>query len=894
MAGNLHERAFGALAAFSLRRPKLLLAITLVVIVAMGALIPGLGISTSRYGLVSDDEPHQVRMYKFFERFGTPDTPVVVVSGGAPDDRRRVVDRLSSRLEGLPALHGRVLGRTGPADAAELLLLQRPDALVELTRQAPGVDLPATLEGGLPAWFGLLADNLEAGLEGEGAAVAPEDAAKGLQGLAGIARALDLHLAGGDPLADLAIGEASGRADLDERGYLITADRQHHVITLFPALASDEIAQLRPLVEETRRIRDEVLQGAPAGVEARLTGLPAIAVDENDLLADGLLRSSAASALGILALCLLLLRSLRQTILALMPLFGGTVISLGIVRLLYADLNLITSGFVSVLLGLGIDFSVHVLNRVNEERRGGAAVGPAIHAAVVRTGPGILSGAAITAVAFLTTTITDFTAYGELGVITAIGLAVIVAATLIAFPALLARTTRSRARISPEAPGIARLPSLLRRARVVLVVLALAGAVAGAAALPRIGFSSRTFDFLPKSTESARGLAALEYDPTMSPMYANLSAEGVEPAREMAARLRALPEVAGVQTATDLLPPLDDARLAALRQGLAAFPREPDLAVLAARRSAPGDLLPAVGRIVDALDEVRFALRGAGQPTAAVDDALDAFGALKKRLAAAGDDERARLAAIEPALADLLRRALGTARAVAARGRYEPRDLPELLRRRYVAKDGQALALYVIPAGDFWDAEVAARFAAAVEALDPEASGLAINTHVHEAMILRGFRRAAGLAAGLILLLLVIDFRGLRSALLALVPTVLGWLWMLGAMAAIGLPFNVANIVCLPLVLGIGTAFGVHLMHRWEESAQRGGGVADLDDMVRGTGSAVIISALTTMVGFAALMLGKYGAMITFGLAMVLGIASCLIAAVVALPALLVLLGRAR
>ena len=121
----------------------------------------------------------------------------------------------------------------------------------------------------------------------------------------------------------------------------------------------------------------------------------------------------------------------------------------------------------------------------------------------------------------------------------------------------------------------------------------------------------------------------------------------------------------------------------------------------------------------------------------------------------------------------------------------------------------------------------------------------------------------------------------------------IGWLWMVGLMAAVGIPFNVANIVCLPLVLGIGTAFGVHLMHRAEESAKIHG-IASLDDLLRGTGSAVIISALTTMVGFAALMLGKHGAMLSLGLSMVIGIATCLAASILVLPALLLLLKRAR
>jgi len=895
MAGTFHERAFGALAAFSLRYPRLLLGVTLGLILAAALLIPGLGISTSRYGLVADDEPYQARLLDFFERFGTPDAPVLVLSGGTPDQQRQLVDRLVARLGELPELQGRVLARPGASEVAEVLFLQRPDALQRLSAQLPpGTDLPLLLESGLPAWFGALADQLEAGLEGDESAepVAPEQVAEGLRGLAGAADLFSNYLSG---TADLgALGEPQQRPDLDERGYLQTADGAHRVITLFPEFSSGEVDEFRPAVEKIRLLRDEVLADAPPGLSASLTGIPALAVDENDVLRRGLLVSSAASALGILALCLLLFRSVRQTILAVVPLFGGTLLALGCVRLLYGGLNLVTSGFVSVLLGLGIDFSVHVLARVNEERRGGAAVHAAIHAAVVRTGPGILSGATITAVAFLATIFTDFTAYSELGVITAVGLAVIVVATLVAFPALLARTTRGTARISPEIPGIARLPGVIRRARVPLLVLALLTGLAGALALPRIAFSSRTFDFLPTDTESASVLTALEFDPTMGPMSANVIAPDIESARDMAAKLRTLDVVASVQSPTDLLPPLSPELLATLRAGFRALPRAPDFAALAARELEPSQLLPPITRIVDALDEVRFALKQAGQPTEAADAAHAAYSALKQRLGELSEPERARLLAIEPALAGLLGRAYRVGHAVAQRGHYDPSDLPELFRRRYVAKDGANLALFVVPAGNFWDGAVATRFRQQVEAVDPQVSGLAIHSYIHELMIVGGFRSAAGLAAGLILLLLILDFRGLRPALLAVVPTLFGWLWMLGLMAVLQIPFNIANIVCLPLVLGIGTAFGVHLMHRAEESARQHGGVADLDELLRGTGSAVIISALTTMVGFAALLLGKHGAMITFGLAMVLGIAGCLLASLLVLPALLVLFKRAR
>ncbi|MCA9658555.1 MAG: MMPL family transporter [Myxococcales bacterium] len=899
MASTIHERVFGALASLSLRHPRQLLILTGILIVAAGALIPTLSVSTSRYGLVADDEPHQARMYRFFDRFGTPDAPAMVISGGTPEQRQAVVRELTDELDELPELHGRLMGRTGPADAAEVLLLQRPDVLAQAAGQLPpGIDVKATVEGGLPAWVGALAAQLSAGLDGE-AVASPEQMAQAFDGMAGIAATFETVIDGGDPLADLEIGDQIDRQDLDSKGYLVTADGKNHVITMFPALATDDTKALRPLIEGIRARRDEVLKDAPEGIEARLTGLPALTVDEDDLLKISLLMTSGASALGIMLLCLILFRSLRQTILALMPLFGGTVLSLGVVKLLYGGLNLITASFISVLLGLGIDFSVHVLSRINEERRSGAGVGESIRRAVVYTGPGILSAALITAVAFLTTTTTEFTAYSQLGVITAIGLAVIVAATLIAFPALLSQTTKAAATVSPEAPGVAYLPGFIRRLRLPLIVLGIVAGVGGAIALPHIRFASRTFDFMPTDTESVAALDILEHDPTMSPMYANLSAEGVEEARAMTAKLRALDSVAGVQTATDMLPPLTDERLADLRKGLALLGSGDgaiDFDALAARKTTPSDLIPKVGEVVDLLDEVRFAAAQGGQPTEGIDKAIAAFKSLKARLEAAKDDDaaKARLAAIEGQVADLLKRAVTTAKAVAERGHYAPEDLPELLRRRFVSKDGEALAIYAVPAGDFWQASVAERFTADVEAVDPEASGLAINTHLHELMIISGFRRAAGIAAGLILLLLIIDFRGIRNAALALVPTLIGWLWMIAVMALVDLPFNVSNIVCLPLVLGVGTAFGVHLMHRAEESGRDNGGVAKLDDLLRGTGSAVIISALTTMVGFGALILGRHGAMFSLGLTMVIGIGTCLLASILILPALLHLLKRAR
>ncbi len=902
---SVRERWFAALAELGLQRPGVLIGLVVVMMVVSGLIVPKLGVSTSRTGMVSEEDPQQARWMDFYERFGRPESAVFLVEGGDASQRREVVTKLQALLVAEPGLEGRVLAHIDAQTVAPLLLLQQPGALAEFRRQLPpGADLSALITGGLPAWLSALEKQIYAQLDGAeatagnpgAAAPSPEQVDEGLSRLAMLARVLDAVLAGDDPMAQLAAADSeqlAGQVGLDERGYLTTADGQAHLITVFPELPSDEGVEMAPVVERLRALRDEVLASAPEGITADLTGMPALSTDELTVLESGLASSSVSTTLGIAILCLLLFRSFRQMIVALIPLAPGVLATLAVVVLLYGGLNLVTSCFVAVLLGLGIDFSVHAIARYNEELRGGLTPADAIRAAMVRTGPSVLTGAVVTSAAFLTSATTDFTAFAELGIITSIGLMLVVMATFALLPALLRRKPGA-VRVAPELWGLAALPGVLRRLRWPLTIIGVSGAVAGALALPGIEFNPRYFDFLPRTQESTRALDRLESDPLASPVFANLRAESVEQARQMTQKLRALPSVAGVQTPSDLLPPLNDDTLAQLRAGFAGVPA-PDFEALARRSTTAAQLAAAAGGVVDALDESRLAMTQAALPTEAMDQTIAAFKALRDRAKSLDEAGRARLSHLEADAAQILQPAWETAQAVAERGHYVPGDLPPLFARRYWSRDGQLVALYVVPSGEFWEHDVAEQFRQDVVAIDPEASGLA-TVHVrHGEIVVEGFRRAAVLAAGLVLLILTIDFRSVKDAALALVPTAVGWLWMAGLMAVIGLRFDVANVVSMPLVLGIGIAFGVHMLHRCREVEEHDEPLdGRLETVVRGTGGAIAVAALTTIIGFAGLTVSAHGGMTSFGSLMMLGIGSCLLATVLVLPSLLLLLGRVR
>jgi hypothetical protein len=253
--------------------------------------------------------------------------------------------------------------------------------------------------------------------------------------------------------------------------------------------------------------------------------------------------------------------------------------------------------------------------------------------------------------------------------------------------------------VQKEPPGFRALTAFVSRFRVPLLVLGVLGGVAGGdrAAADRLQLALLR---LPAaSTESAQALTLLEADPLMSPVYANVSAPDVETARAMASQLRALPEVGGVQTATDLLPVLDAPRLAALRSGLAALAGAglrqaggaADHAGAAGaegqgdrRRARRGPLRDGAGRAADRRHRRRRSRRSRRSSV---------------RLGALDEAGKARLADIEPKLAGLLGRAVTTARAVASAAATCRSDLPPLFRERFRGPRRLGMALYVIPSG---------------------------------------------------------------------------------------------------------------------------------------------------------------------------------------------------
>jgi predicted RND superfamily exporter protein len=205
---------------------------------------------------------------------------------------------------------------------------------------------------------------------------------------------------------------------------------------------------------------------------------------------------------------------------------------------------------------------------------------------------------------------------------------------------------------------------------------------------------------------------------------------------------------------------------------------------------------------------------------------------------------------------------------------------------RFVGQHGKHL-LKIYGRGDIWDAHALRRFVHEVRTVDPHVTGNPLQAHEASLEMKRSFQEAAVYSMLVILGVLVLDFKSLAYALLAALPLSVGVLQMFGLLGMLQIPLNPANMIALPLVLGIGVDYGVHIVHEFRE--QRGP-----YRMSSGTAVAVLVDALTTLVGFGSLMIATHQGLQSLGRVLTLGVTCCLFTSLVMLPALLAWITRKR
>ena len=886
-------------------------ALCLASVAVLGA--KGLRIDTSRQAMVSEDNVHSRRYQTFLREFGTPLHLVVVIEGKDPSVNRAYADALAKELRKETETVGDVLYRVNYDVMRSYALLYAPLSQLTLLRsrlQAAADTLGAKEPSEETVTFEGLTGAIAQGNEALGRLEEGDTEGWGRMGdLAGRADELNGAMATvfrvlrealtEDDWTDLRLVESVGTTELasagiDSQGYLSARGGELQFLFVQPAKPSEQVSFLVPLV---RTVTEAAQRLRPDGVEVGLTGSPAFVVEEMAQIRHDMLVTGALSLVGVLLLFLLAYGSLVNTVLVFIPLAAGVLVTVAVVALAIGRLNLITSMFFAILVGLGIDFGIHLLSRFTESAERGRSLEEALVDTLESTGPGVVTGAITTVAAFFAMMITEFTAMQELGFIAGLGVLLVLAATMTLLPCLLAtRFERASNRGAPVAsaprgPVGTRLAPLIRRPVPVLAVI-FASCLGLAYTIKPVRFDFDVKQFLPHDSPALKTYQKLEESEFYNPDFAVMVADSLAVAREWTKKLEERSDVvARIESLATYLPTEQDAKRPVVSDIKALARRFPRLVLDVPAEVSAKRLREDLAKMVEYLEvDVPLTLEmhglaklvpGAKRAAAEARETLDA-------LAEVPDDALARrLLNFDRRTSALLSGLQGFVRSDQLS--VGPADLPkDLLDQYYRNADGkEQFVVRVFPKGNIADPEFMERFKAALVALYPETTGYPI-TFLEFGLLFRdGLATSALYALIAIVLLVFLDFRRVTDTLLALFPLLLGTLVMVGAMNVLEIGYNFANLMSIPLILGIGIDSGIHIVHRYRSGVRP-------TEVVATAGRAVTISSLTTMVSFGTMIFADHRGMESLGLTLLIGVGACLLMAVLALPAYLELMERWR
>jgi predicted RND superfamily exporter protein len=746
----------------------------------------------------------------------------------------------------------------------------------------------------------------------------------------------------------VSIGTDQGTEDAG-LAYLMTNERNmgwlHAIVVphekdLDPNASS--ITRMREICDEVQKTYSET----DTKLRISVTGIPALEHDELSKAGRDMVLAALIAFAAVGGLLSFGFRSVRHPMLVLLTLVVALSCTFGVATLAVGHLNILSVCFAAILIGLGVDFAVHFLSRYLHIRQETSSVDEALEKTGTLAGGGIITSALTTALAFGSAALTGFPGLAELGIIAGSGILICAACTFLFLPALIAI---SDAGTKPELLPQPLAGKLFRRVVTGLPLIVIGVSLIGFVELGtkavrwshgqpelQVKYNSDLMNLQDPELPSVKAQESLWHTADESLLYAVAVVNSHEEARQLSSRLEALPSVHHVSEIANWL--IDSPDNGTRQKILQLRTRVASLAT-----NVPAFSAAQPQSVGAELDRLYSTLRSSHDPRAAAPAAsLDRFLNRLVNLPTKGQ------AAVLNAYQDLLAGSLlyefekvGQASSLAA---VTANDIPsEWKSRLYRNVDGQDQWLVkVYPKQNIWNDAHLAAFVQDVRTVAPNITGIPVQNYESSVqlkaswqaiavyslaiislfllfdflrpgqkaltlltpMAITGFigytmqQRTAEVNPNLLVTIylsmvafiaLVVDFRNLRDTVLALLPPLAGAVLMAGTMALLQVDFNPLNLIVLPLVLGIGVDGGIHIVHDYRRQVAAGSKeYSPSGETLKG----VILTSLTSIVGFGSLMIAGHQGLVSVGLVMAIGVASCLLVALIPLPALLTLVAR--
>jgi hopanoid biosynthesis associated RND transporter like protein HpnN len=865
------ERWLTAIAVQAARRPGWTLTATFLAVTAsLLAAYYQLEYFPQRDALLSADNPCQQRWLRYVQRFGADEDAVVLIAGADSSRQKAAAEAVAARLATYPDLFDRLFYKVDLRSLQSRALLYLDVSELDQLRESVRHLEPLLGEQGGWAWRMLSIQTLlnrAAAILTSGSSAAGDQSL--LSQLPALLRASCIWLQTGAAPSPWQWTRHENPTDeswlkaLEQPQYLQTPDGAMTILLCRPVGVDTSPQAVRHAITVLRSLLDEVQADYP-DLTLGLTGLPVLESDEMKQADQDAQRATLLALLGVIALYAWVYRGIRYPLLTILTLLIGMMWALGWATATVGHLNILSAAFAVMMIGVG-DYGVLWVARYDEGRRQGLAPLAATRYAARTAGPSIVTAALTTGAAFGVLLVVEFRAVAELGWIAGWGVLFCALSCCAVLPALVVVSERwwrgvSSHELKQEQAGTVTIPRWLLPPIGIVLVLALMG-------IRNVHYDHNLLRLQAGNLESVYWEQRLSAHAAGMTWDALSIAESQDQALALSQRYRTLPEVSRVVEVASLLPQDQERKLALLREIHQRLQRLPDTP------PRPAVVVEAE-RVIHLAEQVAVM---AGERTE-LQQAAQMFAQGVRQWPEASQ----RLRDLDRWVSAELFTALKQFQEMSQPVPVTWADIPLALRERYLSPDG-AFLVRAFAREDLWEYPALERFIHAVSAVDPQATGKTFRTYEGLRQMQQGFIGATVCALVVVAIILWLDLRCWWTWLAALLPLALGMLLTIGTMGWCGLAWNPANVVALPLLLGIGLDNGVHVLHDYWHRPDR----KQPWQLKRSVARGIVVAGLTTLIGFAALALARHRGMASLGLVMSVGVAWCLLAAVIVLPALL-------
>ncbi|MDP1573377.1 MAG: MMPL family transporter [Coxiellaceae bacterium] len=872
-------RFFSRWAAFSYQNSVWIILIALLVAVASGIYtVRNLGVDTDTNDMLSEDLPFRINHGRYKEAFPQyEDTMLLVLDAPTPEQAFAMAKQITTNLQqdkvhiqeayyagGDPFLERNGLLYKSMAELENITdRLAAAQPLVARIADNPTLDTFASV---LTEAIDELRTGRKLDLE---------------QVLNGVSATLEAQFAGA-PRAlswqELFTGETQ-KASYQE---LVMIQPKLDYTLLFAA--EQPLAAIRAAAQDMGLTDD-------AAEKLRITGSVALAHDELYSAMRGAQDGGLLALVMVTVVLFMALRTVGAVVTVLVSLILGLLLTAAFATAAVGHLNLISIAFAVLYIGLGVDYAIHFLLRHQELKNNDQPILGTLCATSGDIGRALTVCAVTTAIGFYAFMPTTYRGVAELGLISGTGMLISLIVTLTLAPALqryLPIQARQMAARTPSiiAMSFARLLELPRQLRKTVFVATLAVLFAAVMALPQIKFDYNLLNLNDPQRESVRTFRELLADAEDSPWHAIVLADDEQETKQIAERLTVLYEVDKVVTIFDLVPTEQEMKHFLINEmALTLGP----ITVSTPLIGTGGDGSMTQQR--QSLETLKHALDRfiVEQPDhSAAMSVRELSASLTKLLAQLNTISIENRNNVEPFLDAISRDLLGLLPDALERLQialeaqpFTLKELPTSL-REYWHSQNDVYRIAVYPAENINDNDALRRFVHAVQHETPQVTGVPVISLEAGEAVMAAFIHAFSLALIGVVLALLVLLRNITSTILVLIPLLLAALFTSAATVWLGVPFNFANIIALPLLLGIGIDCSIHMVHRSRNSESR-----DVNLLHTSTARAIFYSSLTTLAGFGSLAFSPHQGTASMGLLLAVGVVLTLICVLVILPALL-------